>query len=51
MALSDNTTGLSGDVDAVAQIVEETVACPKFAAYHDAYAERLLSECRNSGCV
>ncbi|BDA47118.1 probable tetratricopeptide repeat protein 37 [Coccomyxa sp. Obi] len=49
LALSDSSAGVSGGVDAVVQIVEETVACPKFAAYHDACAERLLTQCRSSG--
>ncbi len=49
--LSESGAGESGGIDAVAEVVEQTVACPRFAAYHEAYAHRLLSQCRSSGCL
>ena len=51
LALSESGAGESGNMDAIAEIVEQTVACPRFAAYHEAYAQRLLSQCRSSGCL
>ena len=49
--LSESGAGESGGIDAVAEVVEQTVPCPRFAAYHEAYAQRLLSQCRSSGCL
>jgi hypothetical protein len=49
LAIRSESSESAGGMDAVAEIVEQTVASPRFAAYHEAYAERLWDQCQSSG--
>ncbi len=49
LALGARGIELAGGRDAVAEIVDETVASPRFAAYHTAYSDRLWAQCQDSG--
>ena len=49
LAIGSASSESAGGMDAVAEIVEQTVASPRFAAYYEAYAERLWDQFQTSG--